>query len=52
MIADTKSRFTGSNSNVDRHDKLRYIVYFGGAPAYRERLAEVADRDYEGFEFS
>ncbi|MCZ6869776.1 MAG: NAD(P)/FAD-dependent oxidoreductase [Gammaproteobacteria bacterium] len=52
MIADTKSWFTGYNSNVDGHDTLRYMVYFGGAPAYRERLAEVADHDYEGFEFS
>ena len=52
MIATTKSWFTGYNSNVDGHDTLRYMVYFGGAPAYRERLAEVAENDYRGFEFS
>jgi cation diffusion facilitator CzcD-associated flavoprotein CzcO len=52
MIAETKSWFTGYNSNVDGHDKLRYMVYFGGAPAFRERLAEVAEHGYEGFELS
>jgi len=51
LISTTKSWFTGYNSNVDGHDKLRYMVYFGGAPKYRQRLAEVADKDYEGFEF-
>ncbi|HIG39332.1 MAG: NAD(P)/FAD-dependent oxidoreductase [bacterium] len=51
LISTTKSWFTGYNSNVDGHDKLRYMVYFGGAPKYRQRLAEVADKDYEGFDF-
>jgi hypothetical protein len=49
MLARTKSWFTGYNSNVDGHDKLRYMIYLGGAPAYRERLAEVAEQGYEGF---
>ena len=44
-------RSTGYNSNVDGHDTLRYMVYFGGAPKYRERLAEVVNNNYEGFEF-
>ena len=51
LATTTKSWFTGYNSNVDGHDTLRYMVYFGGAPKYRERLAEVVDNDYEGFEF-
>ena len=52
MLAQTKSWFTGYNSNVEGHDKLRYMIYLGGAPAYRERLEEVAEHDYEGFKVS
>jgi cation diffusion facilitator CzcD-associated flavoprotein CzcO len=52
MIADTKSWFTGYNSNVDNHDRLRYLVYFGGAPKFRERLDEVAQHGYDGFSMS
>jgi cation diffusion facilitator CzcD-associated flavoprotein CzcO len=51
ILATTKSWFTGYNSNVDGHDKLRHMVYLGGAPAYRNRLAEIAANDYPGFEF-
>ena len=52
LATTTKSWFTGYNSNVDGHeDKLRHLVYFGGAPKYRERLAEIADNNYDGFEF-
>lgn len=51
LIATTKSWFTGYNSNVEGHDKLRYMVYFGGAPKYRETLAETAANDYTGFAF-
>ena len=52
LLAQTKSWFTGYNSNVAGHDKLRYMVYLGGAPAYREKLAEVADAIYEGYELT
>ena len=51
LISTTKSWFTGYNSNVDGHDRLRYMVYFGGAPKYRETLAQVANEDYRGFIF-
>jgi cation diffusion facilitator CzcD-associated flavoprotein CzcO len=50
LLATAESWFTGYNSNVDGHDKLRYMVYLGGAPRFRERLAEVANNGYEGFE--
>ena len=50
LMATAKSWFTGYNSNVDGHDKLRYMVYAGGSPKFRERLSEVADNGYEGFE--
>lgn len=49
LVSTTKSWFTGYNSNVDGHDTLRYMVYFGGAPKYRQTLADVAGKDYEGF---
>lgn len=52
LLTDVKSWFTGYNSNVDGHDKTRYLVYFGGAPEYRKRLTEIAANDYEGFQFS
>ena len=51
LIASTKSWFTGYNSNVTGHDTLRYMVYFGGAPKYREKLTEAAVNHYEGFRF-
>ncbi len=51
LLTTTKSWFTGYNSNVPGHDKLRYMVYLGGAPAYRERLAEEAGEGYPGFAF-
>ncbi len=51
LVSTTKSWFTGYNSNVEGHDKLRYMVYFGGAPKYREKLAQIAGAGYQGFEF-
>lgn len=51
MAATTRSWFTGYNSNVEGHDKLRYVVYFGGQLAYREKLDYVAGHDYEGIRF-
>ena len=52
LVSTTKSWFTGYNSNIPGHDRLRYLVYFGGMPKYRERLLEVATNGYTGFEFS
>ncbi|MPY93931.1 MAG: NAD(P)-binding protein [Acidimicrobiia bacterium] len=51
LLSKAKSWFTGYNSNVEGHDKPRYLIYNGGAPRYRKRLAEVAANDYEGFVF-
>jgi cation diffusion facilitator CzcD-associated flavoprotein CzcO len=50
LLAKTHSWFTGYNSNVEGHDTLRHMIYLGGAPAYRAKLADVAERDYAGFE--
>lgn len=52
LLRKAKSWFTGYNSNVEGHDKIRYMIYNGGAPRYRQRLAEVAAQSYEGFRFS
>ena len=50
LIGKAKSWFTGYNSNVEGHDILRYTVYNGGAPKYREWLTDVAQNGYRGFE--
>ena len=49
LLAHTKSWFTGYNSNVEGHDKLRYMVYLEGAPAFRARQREIAAEGYTGF---
>lgn len=49
LLRKAKSWFTGYNSNVEGHDKIRYMIYNGGAPRYRQRLAEVAQQGYDGF---
>lgn len=52
MIANTKSWFTGYNSNVEGHDVLRHMIYLGGASAYRQKLNEVKDEGHRGFNLS
>ena len=46
--------FTGYNSNVEGHEKgtIRYLVFNGGTPKYRQRINEVADDGYPGIEFT
>ena len=51
LLSKAKSWFTGFNSNVEGHDKPRYLIYNGGAPKYRKRLADVAANEYAGFQF-
>jgi cation diffusion facilitator CzcD-associated flavoprotein CzcO len=50
LLPKAKSWFTGYNSNVEGHDKLRYTIYNGGSPKYRQWLQRIAGNDYEGFE--
>ena len=52
LIRTARSWFNGYNSNIDGHDRPRYLIYNGGAPRYREWLADVAANDYKGFELS
>lgn len=49
LLRDAKSWFTGYNSNVDGRDVKRHLIYNGGAPRYRERIATVAAEGYSGF---
>ena len=52
LMSKVKSWFTGYNSNVEGHDTIRYQIYPGGAPRYREHLEEVASSGYEGFKLT
>ena len=49
LLGKVKSWFTGFNSNIEGRDTMRPVAYNGGAPRYRRRLGEVAERGYEGF---
>lgn len=49
LLSQTQSWFNGHNINLDRDDKPRVMVYLGGAPRYRRRLAEEAENDYPSF---
>lgn len=44
-----KAWFTGHNTNIDRDDKPRHLIYTGGTIRYRQRLAEQADEAYPSF---
>ena len=52
LLRNTKSWFTGYNSNIDGRDTIRYVTYNGGAPRYRKRIAECATNGYTGFVLS
>ena len=41
--------FVGINSNLPDKQKRTFLLYSGGAPAYRARCDEVAANGYEGF---
>lgn len=49
LLSKTKSWFNGHNQNLDRDDSPRVMVYLGGAPRYRRRLAEEAENGYPSF---
>lgn len=50
LLSRTSSWFNGHNINLDRDDKPRVMVYLGGAPRYRRRLAEETEHGYPSFE--
>lgn len=48
LLSEADSWFTGVNHNLP--DKKRtFLAYAGGAPAYRDRCDEIAEKGYEGF---
>ena len=49
LLGKVKSWFTGFNPNIEGRYTMRPVAYNGGAPRYRRRLSEVAERGYEGF---
>lgn len=51
LIRKAKSWFTGYNPNIEGHDRVRYMIYAGGAPRYRADLAKVQENSYGGFDF-
>jgi len=45
------SWFMGMNKNLAHKQKRRFLLYAGGAPAYRQKCDEVAANNYQGFSF-
>jgi cation diffusion facilitator CzcD-associated flavoprotein CzcO len=52
LFSTVDSWFMGINPNVPGKQKRTFLLYAGGAPAYRERCDEVAANDYMGFVFN
>lgn len=49
LFSKVDSWFMGINKNLAHKQKPRYIIYAGGAPAYREKCEDVAANGYAGF---
>ncbi|HKN01138.1 MAG TPA: hypothetical protein VJX23_11525 [Candidatus Binataceae bacterium] len=49
LFSKVDSWFMGINTNMPGKDKRTFLLYSGGAPAYREKCDEVAAKGYEGF---
>jgi cation diffusion facilitator CzcD-associated flavoprotein CzcO len=49
LFTQVDSWFMGINTNLPGKQKRTFLLYSGGAPAYRERCDEVAGNGYEGF---
>ena len=49
LFTRVDSWMMGVNTNVPGKQKRTFLVYAGGAPAYRKRCDEVAANGYEGF---
>ncbi len=50
LISTVDSWLTGINHNVGHHER-RFVTWAGGSPNYRMHCEQVADAEYEGFEF-
>jgi cation diffusion facilitator CzcD-associated flavoprotein CzcO len=51
LFHQVDSWFMGVNPNVPGKQKRTFLLYSGGAPAYREKCDEVAANGYDGFVF-
>jgi cation diffusion facilitator CzcD-associated flavoprotein CzcO len=51
LFHQVDSWFMGVNTNVPGKQKRTFLLYSGGAPAYREKCDEVAANGYDGFVF-
>lgn len=51
LISKQKSWFTGYNSNLDRSQAPRDVIYGGGALRYRYNLEQEVQTNYSGFNF-
>ena len=49
LLSKTRSWFTGINKNIQGRDRRRFLLYAGGAPAYREHCDQSAANGYAGF---
>ncbi|MBT7666567.1 MAG: cyclohexanone monooxygenase, partial [Rhodospirillaceae bacterium] len=49
LFTKVDSWFMGINSNIPGKDRRTFLLYAGGAPAYRDRCDEVSANGYEGF---
>lgn len=49
LFTQVDSWFMGINSNLPGKQKRTFLLYAGGAPAYRQKCEEVAANGYEGF---
>jgi cation diffusion facilitator CzcD-associated flavoprotein CzcO len=49
LLTSVDSWMMGINSNVPGKQRRTFLLYAGGAPAYRKRCDEVAARGYDGF---
>jgi hypothetical protein len=52
LLRNAKSWFTGYNENVAGRDRKRNMIYNGGLPRYRKRLAQIEAEGYPGLELS
>lgn len=52
LVGHTRSWFTGFNSNIEKGDRPRLLLYMGGGVLYRKILSGVAANGYEGFTLS
>jgi cation diffusion facilitator CzcD-associated flavoprotein CzcO len=54
LMRNAQSWFTGYNSNVEGHEQgsVRYMVFNGGTPKYREKITEVSENGYAGLDLS